>query len=225
MGSDNLFHKRKARAAKSLKRRSAIRSTYEKVLIVCEGKKTEPNYFSELVEFYKLNTANVAIDGSCDSSPRSVFERAVNLCEQELQKNDPYDRIYCVFDKDSHETYDEAIRAIRDKSPKGTFFAAQSIPCFEYWLILHFKYTTKPYAATGKSSIGDEVLKDLKSLMPDYEKGNKNIFSSLHTQLDFAKENSIRALQYAQNNYTDNPSTHIHKLVEYLQNLKDTTAL
>ena len=45
MGSEDLFHKRKAKAADSLKRRKAKRSSYDKVLIVCEGEKTEPNYF------------------------------------------------------------------------------------------------------------------------------------------------------------------------------------
>ena len=45
MGSEDLFHKRKAKSAEQLERRKAKRSPYEKVLIVCEGEKTEPNYF------------------------------------------------------------------------------------------------------------------------------------------------------------------------------------
>ena len=59
MGTVNLFHKRKAKAADGLERRKAKRESYDKVLIVCEGEKTEPNYFNELINFYKLNTANV----------------------------------------------------------------------------------------------------------------------------------------------------------------------
>jgi hypothetical protein len=47
MGSDNLFHKRKARQIESLRRKKARRASYETVLIVCEGEKTEPNYFKE----------------------------------------------------------------------------------------------------------------------------------------------------------------------------------
>jgi len=57
--------------------------------------------------------------------------------------------------------------------------------------------------------------------MPEYEKGSGNIFSSLYPQLDFAKANAERALEASQKNNTDNPSTYIHQLVEYLQNLKD----
>jgi len=109
VGTDNLHHKRKAKKAKDLKRRKSKRAAYDKVLIVCEGEKTEPNYFKELVIFYAINTANVAIDGSCGSSPISVVRQAVKLYKSEAKKGDPYDRVYCVFDRDSHSTYDEAL--------------------------------------------------------------------------------------------------------------------
>lgn len=220
MGSDNQFHKRKAKAADRLERRKAKRSSYEKVLIVCEGEKTEPNYFNECIRFYKLNTANVEVDGICGSSPKSVYERAIELWEAEDKRGDPYDRVYCVFDRDTHETYDETVRRISERNPEDIFYAAVSVPCFEYWLLLHFKYTTRPYAATGKLSVGGEVLKELKEVMPEYEKGNDNIFLSLSQQIEFAKENATRSLKCAKDNHTDNPSTSIHDLIDYLQNLK-----
>ena len=220
MGTDNLFHKRKAKAADALERRKAKRASYDKILIVCEGEKTEPNYFNELINFYKLNTANVEIDGTCGSSPKSVFERAIELYENENCKGDAFDKVYCVFDKDSHETYDETLIRIKAQNPKSVFSAVVSVPCFEYWILLHFHYSTKPYHATGSSSIGNEVLKDLKAVFPEYTKGSEDIFESLSGQLEFAKANAIRSLTHAQANHTDNPITHIHELVEYLQNLK-----
>ena len=45
MGTDNLFHKNRERRAKELKRLQEIRSVNDTVLILCEGTKTEPNYF------------------------------------------------------------------------------------------------------------------------------------------------------------------------------------
>jgi len=48
MGTDNLFHKRRERRTKDIKRRKSVRAPYDKVLIVCEGEKTEPNYFNDL---------------------------------------------------------------------------------------------------------------------------------------------------------------------------------
>lgn len=220
MGSDNLFHRRKAKVADNLERKKAKRASYDKVLIVCEGEKTEPNYFNELVDFYEINSANVDIDGTCGSSPKSVFERALSLYQTEIIKGDPFDGVYCVFDRDSHETYDETINKISSKKYKSTFYSTTSIPCFEYWLLLHFKYTTKPYAATGSSSIGEEVLKDLLEVMPDYEKGSTGTFTLLHEQLEYAKNNAIRAQAHSIENNTDNPSTFVHELVIYLQDIK-----
>jgi RloB-like protein len=220
MGSDDLHHKRKAKAVDSLERRKAKRASYDRVLIVCEGEKTEPNYFNELIDYYKLNTANVAIDGKCGSSPRNVFERALELWNREDRKGDSFDRVYCVFDKDNHESYDETLNRISRAKPRNVFCSAVSVPCFEYWILLHFNYSTRPYAATHSASVGDQVFKELKGLMPTYEKGCKGIFSLLNDQVEFAKKNAERALANADKNHTDNPSTQIHKLIHYLQNLK-----
>lgn len=46
MGSDDLFKKRKVRKARDISRRIAKRSENKKILIVCEGQKTEPLYFT-----------------------------------------------------------------------------------------------------------------------------------------------------------------------------------
>lgn len=221
MGSDDLHHKRKAKNEKELKRRASRRSSYDKVLIICEGEKTEPNYFNELVHYYKLNSANVEIDGSCGSSPKSVLLRAEKLAKIELDKGDGYDRVYCVFDKDTHASYKETKQKILNKHTVEQFFDVVSVPCFEYWLLLHFQYSTKPYHATASSSIANEVLKDLKQVLPDYSKGDQNTFFNLIHQLEFAKQNAKRALQSADKSFTDNPSTYVHELVEYLQNLQD----
>jgi len=72
VGSEDLFHKRKAKTERDLARRQAERLTYDRVLIVCEGSKTEPNYLRELIDCLELNTANVEVDGECGSSPISV---------------------------------------------------------------------------------------------------------------------------------------------------------
>jgi len=214
MGTDNLFHKRKA---KTNKRYKPYRKEYDKVLIVCEGEKTEPHYFNELINHYKISSANVKVDGSCGSSPKCVFEYAVQLFEEEEKKGDSYDRVYCVIDKDTHCTYDDTIAKTENMQQ---FYLANSVPCFEYWLLLHFNYSTKPYAKKGKSSIANEVLKDLKQYIPKYEKGAKNIFNSTMKDLDFAINNAKRSSQQARENNTDNPSTCIHELVVYLRDIQ-----
>jgi hypothetical protein len=115
---------------------------------------------------------------------------------------------------------EETLRTIAAKRPKAVYYAAISVPSFEYWLLLHFNYTTIPYAATEKLSIGGVVLKELKVYMPEYEKGQKDLFCSLLDKFEFAKANAIRAQKQAKANHTDNPSTSIHELVTYLLNIR-----
>lgn len=216
MGSDDLFHKRKAIKATQLARRKSLRGPYAKVLIVCEGEKTEPNYFNGLKDHYGLNSANVEVCGECDSDPLSVVEFAKGRYREEKNAGDPFDRVYCVFDKDTHASYQAAVDDINRAVPKETFFAITSVPCFEYWLLLHFQYTTKPYEALSGNSAGNQLLRELKVVMPDYEKGKQDIFAVLLDQMEFAKHNAVRALDAGRSGHTDNPTTHVHELVAYL---------
>ncbi len=96
---------RRARQIPGLARRQPKRSSYDRVLIVCEGSKTEPNYFRELVDHLRLNTANIEIDGDSDPSPKSVVAHA----KRRYQQEEDFDRVFCVFDKDEHSTYQQAV--------------------------------------------------------------------------------------------------------------------
>ena len=56
--------------------------------------------------------------------------------------------------------------------------------------------------------------------MPNYKKGEKYIFTQLQKQVEDAKRNAQRSLVSALETGTDNPSTRVHILVEFLQKLK-----
>jgi len=206
--------------AGQLRRRAPIRETYEKVLIVCEGAKTEPNYFLDLRDHYDLNTANVAVTGECGSDPISIVRFAKELFKKEAKTGDPFDRVYCVFDKDTHAKYADALRAIAEAKPKKKFFAINSVPCFEYWLLLHFRFTTAPYSPSGRKSAAQIALEHLKQELPNYEKGTSGLFVQLLDRLTAAIEHAERACQIASENDTDNPSTLVHELVTFLQGIK-----
>lgn len=218
MGADQLFYKRKARSAESLKRKRARRSTYDMVLIVCEGEKTEPNYFRALINDLQLNTANIVIAKNITgSSPKTVVDFALT----EYRKEKEYDRVYCVFDKDRHESYDYALDTIRRaRLSKGHIITAiPSVPCFEYWLLLHFVYTTKQFD-TGPGSICANVITDLKRYLPHYEKGDNEVYQLTKDKIRDAIANSIKAERHCGVADTDMPSTKLYALVEYLRNLK-----
>jgi hypothetical protein len=224
VGSDDLFNKRKAKAAE-LSRRKPVRALYEKVLIVCEGSKTEPLYFEELVDHYEIHSANVRVSGDCGSDPVSVVQHGIKLyLDEKKADSGPFDRVYCVIDKDAHQNYEQALKMLASAKPNDTFFAANSVPCFEYWILLHFTYTTKPYMACGGTSSGAAVLKELKTFWPEYTKAGRGAFEATlnlrNDELGYAKANARRAVDEAERNHTDNPITHVHELVHYLQNIK-----
>ncbi|VAW61189.1 hypothetical protein MNBD_GAMMA10-2138 [hydrothermal vent metagenome] len=221
MGSEDLFYKRKAKTKNVLARKKNRRAPYERVLIVCEGAKTEPYYFQELIDCLELNTANVVVDGSCDSSPNQVVAFAIKKYRTEIKTGNGFDKVFCVIDRDAHNTYENALTRIQNLKPKGVFSAINSVPCFEYWLLLHFEFTTRPFVATGAKSSCDNLIDSLSGFIPDYAKGEKNIYSGIAHQTNQAINWSKRALKQAKYNATNNPATYVHELVEYLQNLKN----
>lgn len=221
MGTDDLFHKDRARKAESLRRKLAKRAPYDVVLIVCEGK-TEHHYFSGLRDALRLNNANIIIADKIPwSAPLSVVDFAVEKYEKE--KDLPYDRVYCVFDKDKHTTYAAALDKIRNiRLKKGaTLHAITSIPCFEIWLLLHYTYTTRSFCAAGDESNCKLVVSEIKGYIPDYQKGSKDIFATVADKTDIAIANAKKLESFHETSGTDNPSTKVHELVEYLQNLKN----
>jgi len=220
MGTDDLSHKRKAKKASELARRKALRAPYAKVLIVCEGEKSEPHYFNGLKDHYGLNSANVEICGDCGSDPLSLIGHARQRYREEKDAGDAFDRVFCVFDKDAHANYTQGIDVIRGATPKGVYVSITSVPCFEYWLLLHFNYTTRPYDTLPGNSACNQVVTDLRGYMPRYTKGDHDTFSALIGQLDFAINNATRALKAAEAHRTDNPTTHVHELVGFLRNIK-----
>lgn len=221
MGTDNLFHKRKAKARSDLNRRQPARAAYAKILIVCEGEKTEPYYFQEIIDYYKIHTANVHISGKCGSDPVSVIKHGFDLFKKEKEaKEGPFDHVYFVFDRDGHANYQQALDMVNGSRQKEVFRVANSVPSFEYWLLLHFVLSTAPFSAVGGVSSGAAVLKALEAYMPNYAKASRNTFKNLFEKLETAKTNAELANAEAIANSTDNPSTYVHKLVTFLQKIK-----
>ncbi len=202
-------------------RRKARRSSYDRVLIVCEGEKTEPNYLCELISELRLNSANVCVDREADSAPIRIVGHAEELYAEEKNKGDTFDRVYCVFDKDTHTTFYNALDKLCSMKPKGVFQPITSIPCFEYWLLLHFEYITRPYRGNerGKSAC-DQVVQDLKRHIMDYAKSDKGIYGRVRELTSTAIRHSKRALREAESVGGDCSKTEMHSLVEYLIKLK-----
>ncbi len=220
MGTENLFHRRKAKQIRELARNKAKRNSYAKILIVCEGSKTEPNYFNELKDHLVLCSTNIIITGDCGSNPMSVFSHGLDEYKIKNNFGDPFDKVFFVFDKDTHPDYQETINTIKSAKPKNTFIPITSVPCFEYWILLHFVYTTKPYKNVGDNSCCDELINELQKYLSNYKKGDRSVFKLILPSLSQAKIYAAKAMHESGQNNNDNPSTKVYELVEYLESIK-----
>ena len=197
------------------KRKAPKKDPYKRILIVCEGSKTEPFYFEEIRRRYKLSAANVRVANK-GSAPVSVVTSAIRLQDKERRLGERFDEVFCVFDRDEHPTFNRAC----EKAEAKKLNLVVSWPCFEFWLLLHFGYSRKPYARTGNRSPADECLRDLKNHLSDYEKAQKGLFLKLEGCLEAAKTHAQRTIVDAKKTNDPNPSTEIHYLVGFMQNLK-----
>ena len=202
------------RGRSRLHRRRPTREPYARVLVVCEDAKAEPAYFRELVDRYRLSTANVVVVGS-GSDPRYLVKKAKTLRRVESQRGDRYDAVYCVFDRDEHAHFLSASH----EAQEGGLLLARSWPCFEFWLVLHFTYHRRPYAQSGNRTAAQNCVRELRQHLSRYNKGLAGVFEDLEDRLETATTNAVRARSDALATGRDNPSTEVHSLVTYLQSL------
>ncbi|WP_295583360.1 RloB family protein [uncultured Lamprocystis sp.] len=133
------------RGAGSFRRKPGRKTPRSVTLIVCEGE-TEQEYFEAARIKYKLTTAEIILaENTIGPAPISVVCCAENKCA-ELGS---YDTIFCVFDRDGHESFDRARERIKTltklKKKPLPIREAISIPCFEYWVLLHYARTDAPF--------------------------------------------------------------------------------
>ncbi len=222
MGSDDLFHKRKARAGAELQRKQRERARNKRVLIVCEGTKTEPHYLRELLDDQHIRPQAVRVAPNDGVSPDRVVAHALALYDEDAVAGDALDRVYCVFDRDNHTTFDAAVQRIQALNAAGKpFVAITSTPCFEVWLLLHFGYSDQPFHAAGKKSVGDQVVSALKTTpgFTKYGKGQKGVYGLLKDKLADALIHAVRLRQHGAATNSINPATNVDELVKAIQAL------
>ncbi len=224
MGSEDLFHKRRERKTSDFRRKASptrpVKQVQPRILIVCEDSKSSAYYLEELAKDLGLNA--VTIEGKrCGSAPSSVLEFAQKMYEDSVKKREPYESVYCVFDRDQHDCFDETINKITQlKQAKKPFFAITTTPCFEFWLILHFGYNSKSYQVTGNKSPCENANTDLKKTWSDYAKNRRTIYMMTKDKLTTAIVNAKQLASYNATTGSSNPQTNLHELVEYLQSIQ-----
>lgn len=187
-------------------RKTGVRKVHPRILILCEDSTSSLTYLEEASQRYRSN-AIVKISHPGKTHPIGIVDDAIK------EKNN-FDEIYCVLDRDEHDRWEESLQKAKDNNIE----IIPSYPCYEYWLLLHFKYSRKSFNRQGNKSPGDALSADLKKIdfFKDYKKGSsKGLFFRLEEFLENAKSNAERCLKDVERDPVSvNPSTHIHKLIK-----------
>ena len=161
--------------ANSLRRgRPDILRSGKSFLIVTEGARTEPLYLKALKERLRLSAATVEVVHPEGTDPMTLLKAALERRKERKRqaKRDqisvPYDEIWIVFDLErvGGIRREQAAQA-RDSASRHGIRICSTDPCFEFWLLLHERYTTRPFAECN------EVLDVLRVMWPTYAKGSQ----------------------------------------------------
>jgi len=209
-------------------RKAKSRYSGDTVLLVCEGTQTEPNYLMELKEYLEIDQAAIDIIPSTGSAPSSVVKYAKEEIERACAKGNPYAKVYCVIDKDTHLSYTSALADVKNfnessrKNPcKTVLCVIPSVPCFEYWILMHYTQSTAVFG-TGSSPCQHLIYTALRAQVPGYQKADRSFSRKIiEEKLSIARQNSAITLRSAVSAATDDPSTKMHLLIDELEILKN----
>lgn len=206
--------KRKNRSEPVLERNEPAKTEHPTILIVCEGKNTEPSYFRK----FRLSSATVKAVGEGFNTV-SLVERAKQLSEEKT-----YDQVWCAFDADPKPdnpnqagNFNKAIELAQNYG----FSVAYSNQAFEYWIILHLN--DHQGGGMDRKDYNNLINNLLKPHKLSYDgNGSKIITEELFDLLYGFKEKAIKRARKVFDQHQDpspakrESSTTVHLLVEEL---------
>jgi hypothetical protein len=224
---DNAIIKRRSHAEK--KRLIGFKSKRMFYLIVCEGEKTEPNYFSSLKKSLPkgvLELTQIDIDGT-GKNTLSIIEEAKKLRKRYEEKYlRKIDKVWTVFDKDNFPSrnFNNAINKGEHSRPKIN--CAWTNEAFELWYLLHFSYYN-----TGLSRQQYQKLIEKEINKASGKKGYKYTKNSIEMyvllNLFGSQDLAISNAEKLEKLYNDrsfsnhNPCTKVHLLIKELKELTE----
>lgn len=207
---------RRAVRGRAFVRRAVPRPLRTTILLVGEGRETEPNYFRGLRrEDSVAEQFSVTVRKGCGQSPESVVAKALEYKQRATSRGEDYDEVWCVLDvegADKRASLDRAEAAARQNG----LTLCLSNPCFEVWFLAHFERKARPY--------GDcrAVIKQLNTHWRNhhgrkYEKNDDRIYERLRnlTRTAITNARSVREdhHQGCASTADCNSSTEVYRLV------------
>lgn len=214
---DNAFKKRFKREEKN----RSINTRNKRVfyLIVCEGEKTEPNYFMALEKKLPVGIIELQIEGT-GRNTIGLVNHTLALQKQSIRK---YDHVWAVFDRDSFpsKNFNSAIITAVANNIK----CAWSNEAFELWFLLHFQLVNNAMSRNNYQAFLEREIQ-IKSGNTGY-KYQKNATDTYSLLNQFGNQTlAIRRAKGLIRNFTNqryhthNPCTYVFELIEELNSHK-----
>jgi hypothetical protein len=196
-------------------REDTSRRWRKRILVVCEGEITEFEYLKQFNQFHRVS--KVRLDFARERGvPKTLVQIAkelkANSTGAQLGEGSPaqeFDEVWCVFDIDEHPHVSDAIQMARDNG----IDLAISHPCFELWLLLHFR------DAPGARK-NDAVTELLCKHLPKYDKSVDFLRDGYAENYSVAVARAQRLEEVAEMAGTPghNPTTGVYRLTESIRN-------
>ena len=159
-------------AKRDLRRKPGNRAPKDRIFILTEGEATEVEYFREVRNRLGLPKELVIVKKARSAQGKGIVDELVAEKRENARLarrgNDTLiDQWWAVCDTEGRPQ--DLAGAIQKARDNGVFLAI-SDPSFEYWLRLHFGYTTASYDSVSK------LMKELRegNRLPDYSERNKH---------------------------------------------------
>lgn len=197
---------------KEPRRAYQTRPQRKRMLIVCEGEKTEPNYFKSIIANFPPHLAKIIDIQGLGANTLSLVNCAKKLRDAKANSDYSYDETWVVFDRDSFppDAFDNAIHRANDSGME----VAWSNEAFEIWYLLHFEdRQTGMNRDAYKSRLTDHLG------LP-YAKNDTDMYRKL--QQAGSEAQAISRARQRETEFADipphqaNPCTTVYRLIERL---------
>ncbi|AEV29422.1 hypothetical protein SpiGrapes_1615 [Sphaerochaeta pleomorpha str. Grapes] len=190
-------------------RRSKKIELVRTMLIITEGS-TEKLYFDSLRECLRIPGLTIVPREAKHSSLNDILKNALASYDE-----DAYESVWVVFDRDTQSHYSEKTRTLIAKAKRKGILFADSMPCFEIWILAHFCLPQAYYHTQ------EQVEDQLKRHIPGYAKEiDWHKRHSLYRELLPSLKNAIthgKALTAKAENDIQKTNTLVWKIIENIQ--------
>ncbi len=199
-------------ANRRFRRKTATRDVKKLIIIATEGSKTELQYFDSLRSKFGLRNVKPLKRKRTRSSPLDVLKQ-LNREKGKLRGTQRSNEYWAVIDKDnwSKQILEQFITSAQRKGYK----VADSNPCFELWLLLHYESVGRLKGLEGSAATGGcaSVERELKKFDKNYDKSRYESAKYIE-KIDNAIKNAAKTDTQPQDRWLNQIGTRVYRLAQ-----------